>query len=1809
MKPEPIFVEPGIKREQIRDKAIRSIQESFPLEGKTFSVDVEDVKVHPIQVSPDDHKKALMSARTLSEPIRGTLVLRNAQGKVIERAPKFNLLQLPYLTDHNTFVVGGNSYNVSNQLRMKPGVYTRKRRNAELESFFNLAKGDNFHMSMDPESGQFNIKYGTSKVPLYSVLSKLGISDAQISKAWNPKLMESNKAAFSKNNDKSMNKLYEKMIRPAYRKDGEDKLQAIKRTYGDTRLDPLVTQRTLGKKFSSVTPEALLSASGKLLRAYNQEADFDERDNIAFKQLKSVDDFIGERIKLEARGLRNKVLSRLERGQKRGSLEAITTSPFTKSVRSFLSNSVLSSNPTQINPMEILDQATRVTSLGEGGIGDARAIPIEAQRLHSSHTGVIDPIRTPESGRAGIDLRTALFTGRDDSGNIYTVLRDAKTDKHRYVPIEEMVDSVVAFPKQKMSGNVDVISGEQIRSMPASKVNYVFPSMHALYSPAGNLIPFHDSIDGNRQTMASKMMTQSLPLISSEPPLIQVEGYKWTGRRGSMESNFGRLMVPRSPIDGIVTSIKDGNIYIQPKKGKTAAEATKTPFYSNFPLASKTYLSHDLKIKPGDEVKKGQVLADSPFVKDGQLSLGTNLTTAYVPVRGMNSNDAIIVSETAAKKLTSQHMFMPGEDLDADMTANRTKHKSYFGNKYSKDMYDKLDSDGIIKPGMKVGKGDLLIASIQKSKLSPEAQMLGKLHKSLVKPYRDSGLTWDREHEGTVVDVAKTGRKIRMTVKVNEPLNVGDKICFTEDTEVLTKDGWKPIADINMNDVCYTLNDQGIIELHEPSETHYYPTAGRLYEMRAQQVEQRVTENHKLYVQLRGRDYFELLPAREVIGKRCRHKKDGIWEAGTPEFFELPPVESMSSGKGCKTAEKAATRFSNIPMRAWLRFLGAYLANGSATVITRKDRNNAKEYRAALHSTRDNPHSVSGDQHNWLRGILGECGIPHVDRADRLIINSKQLVMYLLQFGHAFDKHVPPQVFSWGKNAAECILEGLIGCDGHKTQSGSIGYTTISPQLADDVQRLALHAGWAANIIPKQPSNERWRSAYSVRIIRSKCRPQMNHGHTHTQSAQSEEMVVSDEPVYGVTVPNGVLYVRVNGKPVWSGNSSRYGDKGIVSAIIPDEQMIQDESGSPIDVAISSSSVISRINPAQVLETALAKVAKKTGKPIAIENFADRDNVKWVKSELKKHGLKDTETITDPTTGKKIKNVLVGPKYTMKLFKSTDTNYSARGIESYDANQQPSSGGSQGAKGIGRLVFNALLAHDARNILQESAVLKSQKNDEWWRAYQLGLPLPALKTTFAYDKFGAMLAGAGIKMDKDKDTISLGPLTDSDVIKMSAGKIDNSLFVRAKDLRPERGGLFDPVSTGGTTGKKWSHFNLGEPVVNPIFERPVKTLLGVTGGDFDKMVREEGGKGIKQRLSAIDLPKREREIKNRLSKISGTPRDNAIKELKYIRTLRRNDIRPEEAYITSKVPVIPPMFRPIIPGRRGDLQVSDANYLYRDAMLANDLLSKTKGLPGSVQQDARKHLHDAVGALYGLKEPVSPQLKARGVKGFINRIAGTGSGPKHGFLHQKLLKRRQDISGRATWSPDPTLGMDEVGMPEDMAWDMYRPFVTRQLVRRGYRATDAVKQMDDRTPVAKELLTQELRNRPALINRAPSLYRYNVLAAYPKMVPGKTLRVHEMLAPIQSGDFDGDAVQIHLPVGDEAVLEARRMTLPNMLLSDKEKFTLTKAAPQQEAVTGIYMATSAKPKGAKRIFKSKAEAMAAYNRGDITLETPVEIKK
>jgi len=1707
----------------IREKIKEGLEESFPLKSRNRVLEVSDIKFDEKDYSSNLQKKAILRGDTLFESVKGTVKLKDQKGATVGEEKDFTLARVPWFTPRHTMIVGGNEYSVSNMVRPKPGVYARKRANGILEASFNVVGGSNFNVSMDPEKGQPQLEYGTTKIPLYPILRKSGMDHDRIAKSWGKQLADTNFKKLWKNSDKTVDKLYSKLV-PEYRRtagaDSDTKITEIFKKYDDAKMDPEVTQQTLGKAYDKVSPDSLLDASNKVLRIFKNTDEVDDRDNLDFKTFHSVDDFFKERIKLDARDIGRKAIIKSEATP--DVKRIMPSGPFTSGLIKFLNSSQLSSVPTQTNPMELIDASMRVTSLGEGGISSERAIPMEARQVHVTQLGALDPIRTPESFRAGIDVRAAMAAKRDARGNIYVPLIDAKSRKGTYVRAGQLQKSIIAFPNQKLSGTVDALEDGQLRKVSASKVKYQMPHVSSLYSPTTNLIPFLESAQGNRAVMGSKMQVQSLSLVDREEPFIQVKSDTGT----TFEHIMGGVINPNAPVDGVVTKVDDDYIYIRPDKVKTGAvggTVIKVPYEHNFPLAAKTYLNHDLKVKKGDRVTTGQQLGESNFTRNGKLALGRNLRVAYMAYDGANSNDAVVVSEKGAKKLTSERMYKVVLPRDPDLTFNKEKHKTYYGHDYTKDQYNALDKDGVMRPGTKINPGDPLVAGLRKSQLSADDLLLGKLHKSLAVPFRERTETWDHEHPGEVIDVVKTPKRIALTVKTREPATIGDKLCYTKDTEVLTSEGWVPVADVRYDTICYTLNQKGDIELHAPTALHQYAEAGELYELESQQVNLRVTPNHNLYVKKRGSKKFTLTPANEVIGKRVRHKKDGKWHWATPITFSIPGIERKGSGRKPKLLPVVNTL-------AWCRFLGAYLANGSYTIHARKDKNYSIEYRTQVHTIEGQHHSISKDQHSWIKTLIADCGFTGQQRKDRHIISSRQLTEYLSQFGHAQHKHIPREVFSWGADAAEAMLEGLLGCDGHATATGSLVYTTVSKQLADDVQRLALHAGYAANIKVNIQENPNWSTCYRVSIVRKKCKPQVNHGHTRTQNGQSERIVPSKEPVWGITVPNHILYVRVKGTPVWSGNSGRYGNKGVISQIVPDDQMIKDEKGNTLDLLLTPAGVVSRINPSQIIETAVGKVVEKTGKPIKVENFSGNNNVRWAKDLLKKHGLKDKETVYDPRTGKKIPGVMVGRQYTLKLFKSTDTNFSARGVENYDVNLQPAKGGSQSAKVLGRMEMDALLAHNARNVLQEAATLKSQKNDEWWRNMQLGYPTPPPKTTFAADKFLNMLTGAGVRSERKGSFISLGPLTDADTLKLSAGEIKDAKIIRAKDLKPERGGLFDPAMTGGLRGTKWSHIDLAEPIVSPVFKEPVRRFLGMTNTQLNTAIKEKGGKHIKSELKKIDLDAREKTLRAGIKRKSGSTLDGDVKQLKYIRALKSQNLTPDKAYIVSKVPVIPPVFRPVIPGKGGqEIMYGDANPLYRDLVYLNNQFKDVKKIKILPEEEAklRPALQEAVGAVYGVNEPATLKSQARGHKGFLTNIAGKGS-PKYGYFHSKLMRRTQDISGRGTIVPDTTLGLDEVGLPEDMLWSMYDKFAVKRLVHNGYQPLEAQDLIKKKHPAAREAILREAKERPVMVNRAPTLHRYNMLGAYPKPVPGKTIRINPFMEKGLSADYDGDSADSHL---------------------------------------------------------------------------------
>jgi DNA-directed RNA polymerase beta' subunit len=364
-----------------------------------------------------------------------------------------------------------------------------------------------------------------------------------------------------------------------------------------------------------------------------------------------------------------------------------------------------------------------------------------------------------------------------------------------------------------------------------------------------------------------------------------------------------------------------------------------------------------------------------------------------------------------------------------------------------------------------------------------------------------------------------------------------------------------------------------------------------------------------------------------------------------------------------------------------------------------------------------------------------------------------------------------------------------------------------------------------------------------------------------------------------------------------------------------------------------------------------------------------------------------------------------------------------------------------------------------------------------------------------------------------------------------------------------------------------------------------------------------GPEAIEYLLSRVDPEQMQKEQTEVVRGGKVSKRGKAVKILNILEGMKRNNLKPMD-FLIRQVPVIPPAFRPFtvagstfVPG--------DANELYRDLFDYKDVYNESMQVLGSENsQDARLGLYDAVKALYGYAESPSFKTKSRGVAGFLKMITSKGS-PKFSFIQRKLLSKTQDTVGRGVIIVDPDLSMDEIGIPEQIAWKSYAPYVQRRLVRAGMTPADALKNVLDKTDMARKALEKELPNRPVIYSRAPAWHKFNIVAGKPKLIDGDAIAINPYVTAGQNADFDGDTVNVHVPSADEAVQEAFDKLMPSkMLFSIKDQDRVVPSI-KHEQVLGIFTAKH-RPAKNKHFFPSEALALSAIEKGQISLTDDVD---
>lgn len=702
------------------------------------------------------------------------------------------------------------------------------------------------------------------------------------------------------------------------------------------------------------------------------------------------------------------------------------------------------------------------------------------------------------------------------------------------------------------------------------------------------------------------------------------------------------------------------------------------------------------------------------------------------------------------------------------------------------------------------------------------------------------------------------------------------------------------------------------------------------------------------------------------------------------------------------------------------------------------------------------------------------------------------------------------------------------------------------------------------------------------------------------------------------------VYVKTK-EPAQIGDklTNRHAAKGIITKIIPDGQAPRTADGTPVDIILNPHGIVGRINPSQILETAAAKLVEKSGKPYIVDNSEPGESYSQsIWDQTRKAGIDDEDELFDPTTNATLGKVLTGPQYILKLSKQATSQFSARTPgpgATYDAHGNPTEGGEGGSKALDLISFYSMLSHGSRANLQEMSTFKGSKNEAFWQwlasGSKTGMLPPKPVPTLAYSKFEAYLKAAGVNVKRNGSKMILQPITDREVTNLSSGAVQEPIFVRAKDLGEEKGGLMDPLIFGGRTGTRWGHIDLAEPIPNPAFETPIKTLTGLKEAQYQGLVQGKlwydpetgalgadtekhpdtltGGAAIKSMLSKLDVDK-EISTWTEKAKASTTSKklDEANKRLKYLGALKKLKVRPEEVYIQTKIPVLPPQFRPVIEMDDGSLSNAGLNTLYRDVALVNTELKWQNDqafVPDSLSAETRRSLYEGVRAIAGLGDPIAYYPGARRPKGVIEQIQGPPA--KKGFFQYNVLRRRQEPVGRGTIIPEPKLGVDEVGLPEEMSWKIFQPFVTRRLVNlSGLTPIEADAQISARSSMARTALEAEMNERPVMLNRAPSLHKFSIMAFKPQLTEGRAIKIPPLVVKGFGADFDGDTMTVHVPVMPDAVKEAQRM-LPSKNLYNPGTGAVM-IQPQNEAALGLYMMSVSKdPKARAKLLEDLPTAL------------------
>ena len=453
----------------------------------------------------------------------------------------------------------------------------------------------------------------------------------------------------------------------------------------------------------------------------------------------------------------------------------------------------------------------------------------------------------------------------------------------------------------------------------------------------------------------------------------------------------------------------------------------------------------------------------------------------------------------------------------------------------------------------------------------------------------------------------------------------------------------------------------------------------------------------------------------------------------------------------------------------------------------------------------------------------------------------------------------------------------------------------------------------------------------------------------------------------------------------------------------------------------------------------------------------------------------------------------------------------------------------------------------------------------------LGIPTKKLETVIYYEKYLVVRAGAlagqeiGEKNENDKNRL---PIEDRMLL-------DEDQYIQVLNILPEGNDLLDDA-------------------------------------DPNKVIVKMGAEAVYDLLASINLDELSYELRATADKSTSVQRrQEALKRLQVVEAFRAsNGKNRPEWMILQAIPVTPPELRPLVPLDGGRFATSDLNDLYRRVIIRNNRLKRLMEIkaPDVILRNEKRMLQEAVDSLFdnSRKTTAMKSEANRPLKSLSDSLKG-----KQGRFRQNLLGKRVDYSARSVIVVGPELKMHECGLPKEMAAELYKPFIIRKLIERGTVKTvkSAKKIIDRREPLIYEILEHVMEGHPVLLNRAPTLHRHGILAFQPRMIEGKAIQLHPLACAGFNADFDGDQMAVHLPLSNEAILEAQLLMLGSHNILDPANGNPI-TVPSQDMILGLYYITKERAgvKGEGLSFYSEEEAIIALNEGAVDIHAKVKVR-